>query len=176
MTGYSSLFHTFNPCPNGLKVRIADGTLSSVIGFGSIAISKSLTLKSVLLVPNLTCNLLSVSKLLKDQNCVAKFTSFDCNFQDLSSGKTIGNAKECAGLYLFEDSKNSSQSNAFVSQANIDHNKKDFISNNDSAIMLWHYRLGHPNFVYLEKLFPTLFNNKSPKNFQCEVCQLSKHT
>ena len=40
--------------------------------------------------------------------------------------------------------------------------------------MLWHYRLGHPNFLYLEKLFPHLFN-KNSKVFQCEVCQLSNH-
>ena len=42
--------------------------------------------------------------------------------------------------------------------------------------MLWHYRLGHPNFVYFEKIFPKLFNNKNPNQFKCEICQLSKHT
>ena len=41
--------------------------------------------------------------------------------------------------------------------------------------MLWHYRLGHPNFVYLQKLVPSLFRNKNPKEFQCEICQFSKH-
>ena len=49
-------------------------------------------------------------------------------------------------------------------------------TNNDSAILLWHYRLGHPNFMYLEKLFPSLFKNKMPKKFQCDICQFSKHT
>jgi len=41
--------------------------------------------------------------------------------------------------------------------------------------MLWHYRLGHPNFMYLKKMFPSLFN-KRLKKFHCETCQLSKHT
>ena len=41
--------------------------------------------------------------------------------------------------------------------------------------MLWHYRLGHPNFLYLKKLFPTLFN-KNTFIYKCEICQLSKHT
>lgn len=41
--------------------------------------------------------------------------------------------------------------------------------------MLGHYRLGHPNFVYLKKLFPSLFKNKDPVSFQYEVFQLSKH-
>lgn len=51
----------------------------------------------------------------------------------------------------------------------------NFKSNNDSEIMLNHYRLGHPNFLYLEKLFPSLFKDKNSKFFQCEVCQFSKH-
>ena len=48
------------------------------------------------------------------------------------------------------------------------------VSNNDSAIMLWHYRLGHPNFLYLKKLFLDLLNNTNAKFLQCEICQLSK--
>ena len=42
--------------------------------------------------------------------------------------------------------------------------------------MLWHFRLGHPNFLYLEKLFPALFKNKNPTSFKCDICQLAKHT
>lgn len=49
-----------------------------------------------------------------------------------------------------------------------------FLSVKDD-IMLWHYRLGHPNFVYLNKLFPSLFKNKNISDFQCEICQLAKH-
>lgn len=41
--------------------------------------------------------------------------------------------------------------------------------------MLWHYRLGHPNFIYLKKMFPSLFN-KDSVFFKCEVCELAKHT
>ena len=42
--------------------------------------------------------------------------------------------------------------------------------------MLWHYRLDHPSFPYLRFLFPILFKNKRLSNFQCEVCQMEKHT
>ena len=42
--------------------------------------------------------------------------------------------------------------------------------------MLWHFRLGHPNFLYLQKLFPSLFIIKNQRHLQCEVCQFSKHT
>lgn len=42
--------------------------------------------------------------------------------------------------------------------------------------MLWHFRLGHPSFSYMKHLFPSLFVNKDPSLFQCEMCQLAKHT
>lgn len=32
----------------------------------------------------------------------------------------------------------------------------------EDLVLLWHYYLGHPHFVYLDELFPHLFFNKSP--------------
>src|ERR1044072_1910570 len=167
MTGDISVFKKYTPCHNHSTVRIADGTLSKVIGKGSVCISEHITLDNVLYVPKLDCNLLSVSKLTNDLDCVTKFLPKLCEFQILGSGKMIGNAKECAGLYLLQVddfwSKPKADSCAVVS------------SSYENSVMLWHYRLGHPNFMYLEKMFPSLFN-KSQRRFQCEVCQISKHT
>ena len=63
MTGNRSLLSTFSSCPSTLTVRIADGTCSTVAGTGTVQLSQNLTLHSVLFVPNLDCNLLSVSRL-----------------------------------------------------------------------------------------------------------------
>ncbi|RVW40691.1 Retrovirus-related Pol polyprotein from transposon TNT 1-94 [Vitis vinifera] len=87
----------------GQKLRIADGSLSKVAGTGSVVLSRDLTLNSVLLVPNLDCNLLSISKLTKEKRCITNFSSTHCEFQDLDSGKTIGNAEECSGLYILKE-------------------------------------------------------------------------
>ena len=95
MTGDASLFQTYNPCSENFKVRIADGSLSIVTGTGSIVISKNLILRNLLLlVPNLSCNLLSISKIRRD----LKFFSTHCEFQDLDSGRMIGDAKECVDM------------------------------------------------------------------------------
>ncbi|KAL3520220.1 hypothetical protein ACH5RR_018369 [Cinchona calisaya] len=94
MTGDVSLFHKYTPTQENSTIKTADGTLSQVTGTGSIFISKDLILNSVLYVPNLDCNLLSISKLTRPHNCVAKFSANLCEFQDLISGRTIGNAKE----------------------------------------------------------------------------------
>ena len=74
------LFSTYSPCAGNLKVKIADGTLSPVVGKGSIRISKSITLNPVLHVFNSSCNLLSISQLTKQSNCSAKFLSSHCVF------------------------------------------------------------------------------------------------
>ena len=74
MTGNSALLTNFQPCDKDWKVRIVDGSLSKVAGIGSIVLSTSFTLHVVLFVPNLDCNLLFISKLTIDMDCVAKFS------------------------------------------------------------------------------------------------------
>ena len=103
MTSNYHIFSTYSPCAGNIKVKIADGSLSTVARKGTITLSDSLILENVLHVPNLSCNLLSISQLTKDSNSSAKFFPYHCIFQDLSSGKMIGGAKECEGLYYFDE-------------------------------------------------------------------------
>ena len=89
MTNLSKLFQTYVPCPGNQKIRIADGSFSSIAGKGSVPISEKITLQSVLHVPKLACNLLSVSKLSKDSNCCVTLFYSHCEFQDRRTGKMI---------------------------------------------------------------------------------------
>ena len=100
ITGDATIFQNYTPCSKDYTVHIADGSLSKVVGTGFVPISKDLTLDSVLLVPNLDCNLLSISKLTQEKNCVTKFFPNHCVFQDLNSKKTIDNDEVCSGLYF----------------------------------------------------------------------------
>ena len=70
--------------------------------YSYVVIYKDLTLDSVLLVLNLDCNLLSISKLTQEANRVTKFFPNHCVFQDLNSRKTIGNVEVCSGHYIFK--------------------------------------------------------------------------
>ncbi|KAK3008643.1 hypothetical protein RJ639_013452 [Escallonia herrerae] len=103
MTGNSSLFYSYTPCRGNSRVKLADGTFSNVAGKGSVWLSKNIILHSVLHVPNLACNLISMSKMTHDLNCNAKFSASLCEIQELKSGKTIGSARVSDGLYYFED-------------------------------------------------------------------------
>ena len=133
-------------------------------GIGRVIISETLTLNQVLLVPKLSCNLLSISKLTRDLNCVAKFSSSHCLFQDLASRMMIGNAKESKGLYWFRAAGKQDSQAHHVSFSTPDPRLNlSLDSNKESTIMLLHYCLGHPNFMYLSKMFPALFKNKNPK-------------
>uniref|UniRef100_A0A2N9GQ49 Reverse transcriptase Ty1/copia-type domain-containing protein n=1 Tax=Fagus sylvatica TaxID=28930 RepID=A0A2N9GQ49_FAGSY len=85
MTSSHNFFESYSPCSGIEKVRIADGSFSSIAGKGLIKISERIDLKSVLHVPKLACNLLS----------------------DQSSGRTIGSARMINGLYYFDDNLSS---------------------------------------------------------------------
>ena len=166
MTNSSKFFESYLPCPGNQKVRIADGNFSPIAGKGLIKISEGIDLKSVLHVPKLTCNLLSVSKLSRDSNCCVIFYDSHCLFQDQKSGKTIGNARMINGLYYFKDKTSDNKIAQGLSSISS-------VSVHDQ-IMVWHYRLGHPSFSYLKYLFPTLFKGVNPLSFQCESCLLAK--
>lgn len=197
MTGDLSILTNFQTCINHSGVKIADGSLSPVAGTGSVHLTENFHLSSVLYVPKLNCNLLSISQLTRDLNCITKFHSNFCDFQAVDSGKVIGSADMHGGLYLLKQKNlssrqvhrsscgaKSSPKSEFDSNSKSvsDSNSKSVSNSNsvsisvDSQVMLWHYRLGHPNFAYMEKLFPHLFINKNSNFYQCEICQLAKHT
>ena len=102
MTGDQTLFSSYYPYHGTFTVRITYGTYSKVAGIGTVNLSRTLALQSILFVLNLDCNLLLVSKLNRDLNCGTKFLAKSCVFKDLKSGKTIGNIELCPGLYLLK--------------------------------------------------------------------------
>jgi hypothetical protein len=81
MTGMSPLFSSYNPCSGREKIRIADGSLSPVSGKGSVFVTPSMTLSSVLHVPDLTANLLSIARITLELNCQVIFYSYYCFFR-----------------------------------------------------------------------------------------------
>jgi len=167
MTSTSSLFHSYTPCADNQEVKILDGSLSFIADKGSIKISDHINLKSVLHVPNLSCNLLSVIKLSNDSNCFVVFYPNKYEFQDLGLGRTFGSATMQDGLYYFVD--NLSSNNSVLDLAC---SVSSLLVR--TQVMMWHFRLGHPSFSYLKHLFPSLFEKTSSKDLHCDICCCSK--
>ncbi|XP_021772819.1 uncharacterized protein LOC110736809 [Chenopodium quinoa] len=138
-------------CPVGLPN--GDTVSSSLIG--SVCLSDKITLTGVLYVPNLSCNLISVSQLNDDLNCTVQFNPYICAIQDHTK-ELIGTGTRRDGLYYFSKM----DSVHHVSAAN-------------SELELWHRRMGHPS-ERVVKLLPTV-SNKACLNKGCEVCMRAKH-
>ena len=99
-------------------------------------VSPILTLHNVLHILKLSYNLLSISKLTYDLNCRANFHHSHCEFQDLTTKRTISITRE-RGLYFLEDG---SRSGRLIQGTCLE--SVSFSTNHE--IMLWCYRLGHP--------------------------------
>ena len=77
MTSNPSLINSLIPSPVK-SIQVANETPMSILGSGHVSFSSTLPLSSVLLAPNLSNNLLSISKITKNLNCSITFHSTHC--------------------------------------------------------------------------------------------------
>ena len=102
MIGNSSLFTTFQSHLSTSIVTLVDWSTSYVLGLGTIHPTPLITLTSVLSLPQLSFNLISVSKLTHTLNCSISFFPDYFVIQDLLTKQIIGRGRESRGLYILE--------------------------------------------------------------------------
>jgi hypothetical protein len=168
MTNDSKLFLLYTTTLRN-TVKVANGLSTPVLGAGSIPLSSSLSLSSVLHVPSLSNNLMSISQITKHLNCCAIFFSTHCLFQDILTKKLIGLGRERGGLYYLDLKEAPVLEAGHVYQVGTEESKAR------EKIWLWHRRLGHPSFQYLQHLFPSLFSKVNISNFHSEPCIYAKN-
>ena len=71
-------------------VSIANGNTTPVIGEGCLTLTNTLNLDSVLVVPSLYYNLLSVSQITAALSCIVIFWPKFCVFKDIQTRQMIG--------------------------------------------------------------------------------------
>ncbi|XP_038877849.1 embryogenesis-associated protein EMB8 isoform X4 [Benincasa hispida] len=106
---------------------------------------------------------------LLHQSNLSRLTEWESIKKDLSSRTTIGTARHDGGLYFLTDdvfSRNDYRT-SLVSLK---------FSTSENNYLLWHYRLGHPNFQYMKHLFSHLFRNINVSSLKCEVCIRAKQS
>ena len=89
MTSNSSRFSTFQSQPSPSTVTLAYGSHSCVLRSGTIVLTPSIPLTSVLSLPNFSFNLMFVSKLTRALKCYISFFPDFCLFQDLITKQII---------------------------------------------------------------------------------------
>ncbi|KAE8690865.1 hypothetical protein F3Y22_tig00110893pilonHSYRG00648 [Hibiscus syriacus] len=126
----------------------------------------SLMLNDLLLVPKITKNLLSVSKLARDNGVYFEFHASNCCVRDEGTGAVLLQGKEKDGLYLFHiDSLNNTSASFEANSVTASHNLYE----------LWHRRLGHPAHDTLGKICKLLdVNVERSINETCVACHMGK--
>jgi hypothetical protein len=145
-TPYPIMFKTFKPMSGKDKVQTADGSLCPIAGVGNITCTSELQLSSVLHVPNFTNNLLSVSQLVDDLNCVVSLPPTHVVLQELKTGKIIGIEKRSEGLYRLKQGEENTKQRVCLAETP------------ELELFLLYCRLGHISFTVLGRLYPKLYS------------------
>lgn len=146
------------------KVIVGNGASLPITHTGTSKPSSNLKLLDVLLVPHLTKNLLSISKLTSDFPLQVIFTDSSFIIQNKITRKVVATGRRDGGLYVLERSND-----AFIFVLN-----KSILT---ASYDLWHARLGHVNHSII-----SLLNKKGqlsltsilPTPAICATCQFTK--
>ena len=101
MTWDSSQLKSVLPSSQSV-ISTANGSTSPITGEGSVILSNTLTLDTVLIVPSLEYNLLSVSQITSTLACTVIFWPSFCVFQDILTWKILGYGVRRGKLYYLE--------------------------------------------------------------------------
>jgi hypothetical protein len=162
MAGSNKMFLKYTPESKGESVKLADGSTQYIKGSGTVRCGKNMSLSLVLHVPAFPINLLSISCVTNELNCIAIFFPSWCLFQELGTGKRLGTESLREGLYYL-DKDTSPVVAAALSRTPLD------------ELLLLHRRLGHIPFATLGQAYPSLYDKVCKDNLVCDACEYGKH-
>lgn len=135
-------------------VGLSDGKDATTIKEGSVILDGGLRLNNVLFVPQLNCNLISVTQLIDDSDCIVQITNALCVIQAQTTRALIGAGERIDGLYFFRG----------VPKVHV------LMVEGDSIMDLWYKRLGHPSEKALKFIPHVSQLSRSKNNRPCDVC------
>lgn len=137
------------------SAQVVNGTPMPNTWARNVSLSPIFSMSSVVLAPNFSNNLLSISKITKNLNCSVTFCSTHYVFSNNLTRWLV--LVKRGFLYCLE---------TWVGNPNC-----SFQVNKETEkekVMLWYCYLRHSSFLYSECLFPRLFYNNSASSFRCE--------
>ncbi|XP_074306217.1 uncharacterized protein LOC141641457 [Silene latifolia] len=134
---------TLNPPFNLSRIRsiyVGNGKSIPVHESGHATLTlphRTLSLKNVLYTPNIIKNLISVRQFTKDNNVTVEFDPHGFSVKDIRTGTTIMRSNSTGTLYPVSATSNKEPPITVLAE---------------SALDLWHPRLGHPGFNIIDFL------------------------
>ena len=130
-------------------ITLANGSQIMAKSIGSSCPLPSKPHPSILYVPDSPFNMIFISKLTCDFNCLITFFDNSVTLQDQSTGRTIGVGREFQGLFHLSSPSSSTTCTSM-----------------DTPLLI-HSRLGHPNNSKFRVIVPRF---SSLSSVECESC------
>ena len=161
MTPDQECLHHSTPYKGKHQVIFGNGKRLPITHIGSSKLCDNINLRNVLVVPNLTKKLLSISKLTADHPVDVLFSQKNFHIQDRTTKQVLARGTCVDGLYVLQN-----EPQALVAGVS-----------NKASYELWHARLGHVSFDVISSLNKTgclSLTSLLPKPDICTSCQLAK--
>ncbi|KAK8307857.1 hypothetical protein V6Z12_D02G014400 [Gossypium hirsutum] len=154
------------------KVFVGNGAALPVMSTGQSSLltrSRPLFMRSLLLVPGITKNLLSISKFAKDNQVMFEFFPTQCQVRDLQTREVLLRGSEHQGLYRLHLNKSTATPVSSTSA-------QCFTTTMKLPLSIWHSRLGHPCHAVLSKALASCNIQATDINkmVNCIACHLGK--
>ncbi|XP_057958660.1 uncharacterized protein LOC131151433 [Malania oleifera] len=149
-------------------VHLPNGQSAPVIFTGTVHFSADIILHNALYIPSFSVNLISASKLTKENSIGLHFLQSKCILQNLISWKMIAEVK--SGLYHLQQSP-------VIARDKSDLKYKSSVSSANNCTInadIWHFRLGHIPSTIMKFINAINSNVSANPIHTCEVCPLAK--
>jgi len=153
-----------------ISVTLPNKNIVEACHRGNVKLSDSLQIHNVLYLPAFAVNLISVSKLCKEQNCIVNFEANQCIIQEKKDMRKIGLAEEIDGLYYLKAEKQTKKQ-AKISSISVSNNKPTSLV---PAGILWHLRLGHLSHYRMQCMNELYSYISVSGHVACDICQMSR--
>jgi len=164
-----SWFTTCNEI-NPISVTLPNKNIVEACYKGNVRLYDTLHICNVLYLPEFANNLIFVSKLCKEQDCIVNFEANQRVIQENKDMRRIGLAEEMDGLYYLK-AKKETQKLAKISSIYVSNNKS---SSTVPPGILWHLRLGHLSHDRMQCMNKMYSYISVSTRVACDVCQMSR--
>jgi hypothetical protein len=102
MAGSCKDFMKYFPSSKRETIKLVDGSTQHIMGSRIVVCGPNISLSFVLHVPSFPINILSISGITNELNCVSLFFPSGCLFQELGTGRRLGTGRMHDGLYYLD--------------------------------------------------------------------------